>query len=561
MRHALLRGVACCAIAALGCMTTGAQAAVAISSDATQNMSCSAGVCTATAPSAVLSVSDLESLLASSSLKVSTGGSLANDIRVSAAITWTSSSKLTLYAYRNVAIDKPISVEGSGGLDLESNRGSGAGYLTFGRNASATFLGLTNKLTIVGTAFTLVDSLAMLKSAISVHPSGHYALSKSYDASADGTYAGAPIGAGFSGTFDGLGNKIANLTIDDTFAGDQVGLFNNVASGGVVRHLILAGAHITGASGATVGGIAGDNQGLLRFDSVYGTVTAGASGYAGGLASFNEGTIQFSDAGASVRASGNMASFGGLVSANNGTIESSYATGSVKGGGGHANAGGLVGSENGGTISGCYATGDVTASGAHSAVGGLVGYAFGGAISGSYATGAVSGGYEALAGGLVGTTNAGVPINQSYATGAVSGGLDATVGGLAGQPAGTITDTYATGAVSGGAQVGGLVGFNQSTIATSYAKGAVTGSGFLGGLIGYDYVSPGDLSSTYWDTTTSGITDLSLGAGHPTNDPGVKGRTTGQLKAGLPNGFSSSVWGETAGVNGGLPYLLALPPA
>ena len=89
----------------------------------------------------------------------------------------------------------------------------------------------------------------------------------------------------------------------------------------------------------------------------------------------------------------------------------------------------------------------------------------------------------------------------------------------------------------------------------------VTGSGYRGGLIGYDYVSPGDLSSTYWDTTTSGITNASQGAGFPANDPGIKAKTTTQLKSALPNGFSSAIWGESAPINGGLPYLLSLPPS
>jgi hypothetical protein len=67
-------------------------------------------------------------------------------------------------------------------------------------------------------------------------------------------------------------------------------------------------------------------------------------------------------------------------------------------------------------------------------------------------------------------------------------------------------------------------------------------------------------SDTYWDTTTSGITDPSKGAGNKKNDPGIEGLTTVQLRSGLPDGFSGAVWGEKSSINGGLPYLLANPP-
>jgi hypothetical protein len=228
-------------------------------------------------------------------------------------------------------------------------------------------------------------------------------------------------------------------------------------------------------------------------------------------------------------------------------------------GGNDAYVGGLIGNQQTGTISRCHASGAVTAGIEQSMAGGLVGFGGGYTINDSYATGVVKGGFEV--GGLVGDHTYGMLIRQSYATGAVtSTASNAFVGGLVGFNEGPLSDTYAVGAVSGDGAVGGLVGDNDDTIATSYATGAVTGSGFLGGLVGYDFSVSGDLTHTYWDTTTSGITDLSQGAGNIANDSGIKGKTTSQLKAGLPNGFSSSVWGESPSISGGLPYLLAVPP-
>jgi hypothetical protein len=89
---------------------------------------------------------------------------------------------------------------------------------------------------------------------------------------------------------------------------------------------------------------------------------------------------------------------------------------------------------------------------------------------------------------------------------------------------------------------------------------AGTGSS-LGGLVGYDGSTAGSINDTYWDTDTSGISNLSQGAGNISNDPGITGLTTSQFQSGLPTGFNSSIWGENGTINDGFPYLLALPPS
>jgi hypothetical protein len=196
-------------------------------------------------------------------------------------------------------------------------------------------------------------------------------------------------------------------------------------------------------------------------------------------------------------------------------------------------------------------------------IGGLAGWNSGD-IDGSYATGTVSkGGYS---GGLVGLNYA--TITNSFATGSVNG-LDG-VGGLVGgtgddtEPSAIISNSYSTGAVTGGAYVGGLVGISGgiSTISYSYSTGAVTGEmgGLVGGLIGYDNAQPGGITDTYWDTDTSGITNLGQGAGNVANDPGIAGLTTAQFQSGLPAGFDPTVWAEKSNIDGGFPYLLANKP-
>ena len=241
---------------------------------------------------------------------------------------------------------------------------------------------------------------------------------------------------------------------------------------------------------------------------------------------------------------------GGLVGESiGGTITGSFATGAVSPPqSGSIYTGGLVGQNRNsydglitGTITQSFASGKVSASPYGS--GGLVGQNAG-AISLSHSESAIDGG-----GGLVGV-NMGT-ISQSYADGTMSAGG----GGLVGENDGTILNSYATEAVNGGYS-GGLVGANSNVISQSYSTGASSD----GGLIGYSYPHE-NLSDTYWDMDTSGITDLGKGSGNIPYDAGITGITSAQLKQKLPKGFDPAIWGEKKRINGGFPYLLANPPS
>ena len=470
-------------------------------------MSCTSGVCTPTAKSAVLNVTDLQDMLASGSVKVTTSA-LTNDIKVQAALTWASADALTLDARRSIVVDQPVSVVGTGGLTLATNDGSTKGDLTFGPSGNIDFFGTSNRLTINGKIYALENSISALASAIAAHPGGRYALANSYDASKDGTYAKSPIGTVVRGTVEGLGNTISNLTINSRYG---VGFIYSIAPSGEVRDIGLLNVSVTG-NGKTgqdyIGALVATNNGAIQ--NAYATGSVNCSNYieAGGLAGYSPGRILNSHSSVAVNGSG-CAFVGGLVGLG-GVLTKSYAAGSVTTEAGVA--GGLVGVEEFGKIHECYATGSVA--------------------TGSGKTGLASG-----AGGLVGSADDNVSIDNSYATGAVSGQTDSDVGGLVGGGGAVITSSYSTGAPTAG--TGGLVG----------------------GFLGYDGSSAGSLTDTYWDTTTSGITNPSQGAGNISNDPGITGLTTSQLRSALPTGFSSSIWGEKPTINDGLPYLLALPPS
>jgi GLUG motif-containing protein len=232
--------------------------------------------------------------------------------------------------------------------------------------------------------------------------------------------------------------------------------------------------------------------------------------------------------------------------------------------------GGILAGENFGTIFNAFTAGDISGKLVPNrvlALGGLVGGNAGrvldSASTASVSVSAKKPSYPVEAGGLIGASTG--SIESSYATGTIS--MSNTVpsesGGLVGYNEGPIENCYAEDAasVSANSSAGGLVGQNLSMIANSYSTGVVTAGSEsdVGGLVGYDS-SQGGLSNAYWDTTTSGITNLSQGAGNIANDPGITGETSAQLQAGLPTGFDPTIWAENPSINSGLPYLIANPP-
>jgi hypothetical protein len=110
--------------------TSASLADVTISTGATQNMSCEKSVCVPTATDAVLNIADLENMLASGNVEVTTTGSgiQADNIDVTAAFNWSSTSTLALDAYQSILIDVPIAVQGTGGLTVTTNDGGNGGF-------------------------------------------------------------------------------------------------------------------------------------------------------------------------------------------------------------------------------------------------------------------------------------------------------------------------------------------------------------------------------------------------------------------------------------------------
>lgn len=174
--------------------------------------------------------------------------------------------------------------------------------------------------------------------------SGSYLLTADIDLGGSGGSPWTPIGTSsthFTGTFNGGGNTISGLYIDNTNS-DYQGLFGYVGTGGTVQNLTVSG---TVSGDLYVGGVVGYNAGTVENCANTSDVTgtgSGTSTYAGGVVGYNNG----------------------------GTVTNCYNTGSVTGRGIHTYVGGIVGI-NYATLTHCYNTGSVSG---NNQVGGVAGY-------------------------------------------------------------------------------------------------------------------------------------------------------------------------------------------
>lgn len=507
----------------------------------------------------------------------------AGDVNVNDPVSW-SANKLTLNAHNNINVNAVMNGSGTASLALEFGQGAVAAgnasvhvvqaaiHLPAGNNFSTKLGsdGAVKNYTVITSLGAQGSTTATDLQGMNGNLAGLYALGADIDASATSTWnTGAgftPVSTGFSkftGTFDGLGHTISNLTINSSSVGSYVGLFG-FAEGATIRNVGLVGGSVTGGEASYVGGLLGYNYFGSTVSNSYntGSVTRNGtttSGRAGGLVGTNFGAIR--DSYATGNVSG-VRDVGGLTGGNDtdGTITNSYATGNVSGT--HNQIGGLVGILNGGTVTKSHATGAVSA---NDYVGGLVGIFWAGTVSDAYATGNVSG--RAGIGGLVGSSQVtATTVFHSYATGTVSG-MGNTVGGLMGNNGGTVSESYATGSVSttglyaggllgatngtvsnsyatgnvsGTTHVGGLTGYanGTGTVSNTYAVGSVTGTGFVGGLLGRRD-NTATVSNSFWNSTV-----IAAGIGSDTNigdTAGASGRTTAEMMT-LAN-FGNAGWG------------------
>ncbi len=109
-------------------------------------------------------------------------------------------------------------------------------------------------------------------------------------------FSGIPT---FGGIFDGKGHTISEVAISDS--NSYVGLFSRVQENAVIMNLNVCGTVVPEGEQIIVGGIAGDNAGVIAQCTFEGAVTG--NDYVGGIAGMNEltGVISGCEAGGIVR--------------------------------------------------------------------------------------------------------------------------------------------------------------------------------------------------------------------------------------------------------------------
>ena len=372
-----------------------ALADVTISSAATQNMSCAAGVCQPTATSAVLNVTDLENLLASGNVEVTTtgsGGVQALNIDIAGPVSWSNGNMLSLDANESLIFTAPVDVAATGGITLTTNDGGTNGLLSFLRKGHVDFSARVGTLVINGTNYKLEDSIRSLAYDIVGNPAGAFALAGDVDANKH-LYRTPPIPIPFSGSFNGLGHVISNFEVAD-MADSDVGFFAVLSARGTISGVGIEKVQITGANnvGGLVGSIqGGEPSGMVTNSWVSGNVSNDSFRLAGGLiGEMQTGTVLNSWSSAYVQGG----TVGGLVGeGTGGTIESSFAIGTSNG----DTPGGLVGEMGGAAVTNSYSIGDVVEG---SPAGGVVGLVESGTITTSYFAGRVE--TKGLRGGFIG---------------------------------------------------------------------------------------------------------------------------------------------------------------
>jgi len=335
-------------------------------------------------------------------------------------------------------------------------------------------------------------------------------------------------GVPFVGVFDGNDHTIINFKyVSDTES--FLGIFGSIGPevrygqytltpqepniAGSVVNLNVENVEIL--SYCCAGGLAGYNGGIISNCSVTGNVEAILID-AGGLLGCNVGEIIECNAKCSVKSEGVA---GGLIAYNQGPVTACSFSGSVEAEvmNSRYSAGGLIGA-NYDTVKSCHSNGTITAG---YNTGGLIGYSTGTVIDCS-ASGNITGTQNV--GGLVGINKYRNPIMRSFSDCIVTG--DDTVGGLVGYNGGDILNCYAKGHVNGIEDAAGLVGINYETIMFCYSSCTVSSQEDIAGLVAY---SPwGDITSCFWDTDVSGLTD---GVADSDPDPeGTVGLSTAQIQ-------------------------------
>lgn len=334
-----------------------------------------------------------------------------------------------------------------------------------------------------------------------------------------GTAANGDV-IGYSGTFDGRGNRIIGLEVDNE---SNAGIFSQINQTGVVKDVNIYSGTFTGTT--TAGAVAGVNNGRIEGIVTFGN-TLTSKGNAGGIVGVNN--------------SGNFSKNETTSSTNDGVLTGGIydveSTGSVIAGSSSAVAGGLVGTNNGGlanSFSDSAVTVKVDNQNPVTTAGGLGGVVGVNAEKGNVqyvdSLGVTNGGATGSSniGGIIGTNNGNM--YSGYNESIVSG--NDKVGGIIGENksgktvSNVVNATSVTGATKGNdisEYVGGLVGVNSGSVTNGRNNGTITGTNYVGGMVG---------SNAQGATLTNLVNDSSAEILGVTYVGGIAGSNSGTITA------------------------------
>ncbi len=270
------------------------------------------------------------------------------------------------------------------------------------------FLAMTTASGDWGSCFILTADIDLAGLTFDNSPIAHE-ITKGIEGNFDGTL--------FSGTFDGDGHRISNLTIHSATGFRYIALFGNT-SYATIKDLRLVDVNITISDVLSwyVGALVGEMyQGSVTNCSSSGTITAcnGSQSVAGLVGSQDWGTISQCSSSVSITAGNDCGDISGLVGAcSAGTIQRCFSTGAITGGNKNLNLAGLVGYHNSSfaeyAISDCYSTGNISAGPNSRNIGGLIGANSSGNVDRCYSAGLITAGAGSTAvAGCLGYVGAG----------------------------------------------------------------------------------------------------------------------------------------------------------
>lgn len=354
----------------------------------------------------------------------------------------------------------------------------------------------------------------------------NYALKGDINASDVTGYEAIGGTTGFTGTFDGRGNRIIGLDTTKRSTGNgntltNAGIFSTVGTTGVVKNVNIYSGNFNGTN--TSGAVAGVNKGRIENVTGFGnTVEVSGAGIAGGIVGKNEGkgTFGIGDGASTLTGNGiyDVQSIGsvitasgvagGLVGTNEGALGNSYSDSAVTStfANNQAGLGGVVGVNKGDVqyVDSLGVTnGGTTGS---SNVGGVIGINNGNMYSG-YNESIVSG--SSNVGGIIGT-NAGTynATDKKWTSGTVENVVNAT------SVTSEATDSKNT---------GGLVGTNTGSVTNGRNNGTITGTNYVGGLVGDNANANSILTNLVNDSSAEILGEQYVG--------GIAGSNSGTIKA------------------------------